>query len=85
VGQRGISKVLVGLHDRVGSVALGYAGQLACQRWDRAEGGESRVWVKRELKLILPKVKSKIFEYHFCSTFQDIYFLFHDFVHFSNV
>jgi hypothetical protein len=41
--------------------------------------------VKKELKLILPKVKSKIFEYHFCSTFQDIHFIFHDHVHMSNV
>jgi hypothetical protein len=41
--------------------------------------------VKRELKLILPKVKGKIFEYHFCSMVQGINFLFHDYVHLSNV
>jgi hypothetical protein len=41
-------------------------------------------WVKKELKLILPKVKSKTFEKQFCSTFQDIHFLFYDYVHLSN-
>jgi hypothetical protein len=41
--------------------------------------------VKRQLKLILPKVKSKTFEYYFFSTFQGIHFLFHDYVHLSNV
>jgi hypothetical protein len=40
---------------------------------------------KRELKLILPKLKSKILKYHFCSTFQDKYFLFYDYIHLSNV
>jgi hypothetical protein len=42
-------------------------------------------WVKKELKLILPRVKSKTFEYHFCSNFQDIHFLFYDYIHMSNV
>jgi hypothetical protein len=42
-------------------------------------------WVKKELKLILPKIKTKIFEYHFCSNFQDKHFLFYDYVHLSNV
>jgi hypothetical protein len=42
-------------------------------------------WVKKELKLILPKVKLEEFEYHFCSTFQDIHFLFYDYVYLSNV
>jgi hypothetical protein len=41
--------------------------------------------MKKELKLILPKVKSKTFEYLFCSTFPDIHFLFYDYVHLSNV
>jgi hypothetical protein len=45
------------------------------------EAQTARVWVKKELKLILPKVKSKTFEYYFCSTFQDIHFLFDDYVH----
>jgi hypothetical protein len=42
-------------------------------------------WMKKELKLILPKVKSKIFEYQFCSTFQEKHFLCYDYVHLSNV
>jgi hypothetical protein len=33
-------------------------------------------WVKKGLKLNLPKVKSKTFEYHFCSNFQGKYFYF---------
>jgi hypothetical protein len=39
--------------------------------------------VKKELKLILPEVKT--LEYLFCSISQDIYFLFYDYVHLSNV
>jgi hypothetical protein len=42
-------------------------------------------WVIKKLKIILPKVKSKTFEYHFCSTFQDKHFLFYDYVHLRNV
>jgi hypothetical protein len=40
-------------------------------------------WVKKELEPILPKVKSKTYEYCFCSTFQDVHFLFYDYVHLS--
>jgi hypothetical protein len=49
------------------------------------EAKTAGTWMKKELKLILAKVKSKKFEYHFCSTFQDIHFLFYDYVHLSNV
>jgi hypothetical protein len=42
VGQRGISRVLEDPHGWAASVALGCAGQLACRRWDRIEGGERR-------------------------------------------
>jgi hypothetical protein len=49
------------------------------------EAKTTGAWVKKELKLILPKVKSKTFEYHFCSTFQDITFRFYDYVHLSNL
>jgi hypothetical protein len=92
--------MLVGPLGRAALAAPGCAGQLACRRWDRALGGERRekmmglmsrkrkiagAWVKKELKLILPRVKSKIFEYHFCSTFQDVHFLFCDNVHLSNI
>jgi hypothetical protein len=38
----GISRVLAGPHGRAGSVTPGCAGQLACRRWDRAEGGERK-------------------------------------------
>jgi hypothetical protein len=41
-------------------------------------------WVKKKLKVILPSVKSKIFEYHFCSNFQNIHFLLYDIVRLSN-
>jgi hypothetical protein len=72
-------QVLAGPLGQVASAALRCAGQLACQRWNRTMGGERRgkvmglcreaktagAWVKKELKLILPKVKTKIFEYYF--------------------
>jgi hypothetical protein len=35
-------------------------------------------WVKKKLKLILPKIKSKHLNTNFFSNFQDIHFLFHD-------
>jgi hypothetical protein len=41
-------------------------------------------WVKKRLKLNLPKVKSKTFEYHFYSTFEGKHFIFCDYVHLSN-
>jgi hypothetical protein len=54
--------------------------------WDLCAGSKnSRGWVKYKLKLILPKVKLKTFEYHFCSTFQDVHFIFYDYFHLSNV
>jgi hypothetical protein len=52
----------------------------------REEGKDDGTYVQEKgYKLFLPKVKSKIFEYHFCSTFQDKHFLFYDYVHLSNV
>jgi hypothetical protein len=38
--------VLAGPHDWAGSVTPGCAGQLACRRWDRVEGGERREKVR---------------------------------------
>jgi hypothetical protein len=32
--------VLAGSHGRAGSIVPGCAGQLACRRWDKAQGGE---------------------------------------------
>jgi hypothetical protein len=52
---------------------------------DAREVKTAGVWVKKKLKLILPKVKPKTFEYHCCLTFQDIHFLFYDYVHLRNV
>jgi hypothetical protein len=46
MGQQGISRVLAGPHCWAGSVAPGCAGQLACQRWDKTEGGERREKVR---------------------------------------
>jgi hypothetical protein len=36
----------------------------------------ARVWVKKELKLILSKVKTKTFEYHFFQLFKIYIFSF---------
>jgi hypothetical protein len=91
--------VLAGPYGRVGSVAPGCVGQLACQRWDRPEGGERREKVRdlsaksknsrglgeKGAKTHSSQGQIKIFEYHFCSTFQAIHFLFNDYVYLSNV
>jgi hypothetical protein len=49
------------------------------------EAKTAGVWVKKELKLILPKVKTTTSEYQIFPTFQDIHFLFYDYIHLSNV
>jgi hypothetical protein len=86
-------------HGRASLVAPGCIDQLACWRWDRADGGERREKVRdlsansknsrgmgeKRAKTHSSQGQIKTFEYHFCSTFQDIHFLFYDYFHLSNV